>query len=159
MFFYLWWYVNIYSLFSLSVCLSISLFFIIFLMFIIFYNLEPGNWSAWINTTACNQTCGTGYWQVERRCDNPAPIGDGANCTDTNGNPSVYELIWQKCNTHDCPGIFLHTLLFFVLFIFQFLHNKSIYLNYLFIKFIVGFQLMETGRNGQNIVHVPKLVV
>lgn len=41
---------------------------------------------------------------IERTCDNPPPIGDGANCTDTMNNPSVYESIGAVCNLHDCPS-------------------------------------------------------
>lgn len=40
-----------------------------------------GNWSAWVNVSSCSKSCGDGYVNRRRTCDNPLPDEEGAYCT------------------------------------------------------------------------------
>ena len=54
----------------------------------------------WLNWTACDKECGSGYRQRERNCDNPLPKGNGKDCTGL-GNLTQTE----ACKVKECPGI------------------------------------------------------
>ncbi|XP_066297373.1 uncharacterized protein [Branchiostoma lanceolatum] len=56
-----------------------------------------GNWSPWTFWSSCDVTCGFGHQSRSRSCDNPRPLGGGANCT---GNSEET----QVCDTgQQCP--------------------------------------------------------
>lgn len=55
-----------------------------------------GGWSEW-SQAKCSKTCGTGVMYRTRKCDNPVPDKNGADC--------VGEAKETKdCNVKDCPG-------------------------------------------------------
>jgi len=64
-----------------------------------------GSWSDWVNGTC--DPCGaniTGYRNQTRYCNNPTPLGNGTNCTDSDNNEAVMETrVNVTCS--DCPGI------------------------------------------------------
>lgn len=41
---------------------------------------QDGKWSEWSEWSSCSQTCDGGEKSRERKCDNPAPSGGGADC-------------------------------------------------------------------------------
>jgi hypothetical protein len=55
-----------------------------------------GNWSGWVNSTACTVTCGGGSLTQTRTCTNPAPANGGLSCPG-NSEQTV------SCNTQACP--------------------------------------------------------
>ena len=63
-----------------------------------------GNWGIWNNLTDCNKTCAGGYYERERSCDNPPPVGQGELCIDLDGTPSLKEVKSFLCNNHSCPS-------------------------------------------------------
>ena len=54
-----------------------------------------GGWGTWGSFGRCSKTCGGGHKTRTRRCDNPAPSTNGANCPGSTSQ-SV------KCNTKTC---------------------------------------------------------
>ena len=57
-----------------------------------------GNYSNWSPFGICSKTCGGGEKIRTRKCDNPAPVGEGRNCSRL-GSPNDI----QPCNMHPCP--------------------------------------------------------
>jgi len=57
-----------------------------------------GGLGEWLNWTACDKECGSGYRQRERNCDNPLPKGNGKDCTGL-GNLTQTE----ACKVKECP--------------------------------------------------------
>ena len=57
-----------------------------------------GNYSDWSIFGACSKTCGGGQRRRNRTCDNPAPQGEGRNCSRL-GKPFEF----QPCNIQPCP--------------------------------------------------------
>ncbi|KAL5011020.1 hypothetical protein ScPMuIL_013325 [Solemya velum] len=57
---------------------------------------RDGGWSEWAEDGNCTVTCGGGTITYNRECNNPEPIGDGADCE---GNDTKTE----DCNTEPCP--------------------------------------------------------
>lgn len=57
-----------------------------------------GNYSTWSAFSSCSKTCGGGIKTRTRKCDNPAPIGDGKDCLRL-GLP--VESV--ACNAEECP--------------------------------------------------------
>ncbi|XP_035663694.1 coadhesin-like [Branchiostoma floridae] len=56
-----------------------------------------GNWSPWSFWSSCDVTCASGVQFRNRSCDNPPPIGGGANCSGVSDD-------FQVCNTSQlCP--------------------------------------------------------
>lgn len=47
----------------------------------IFYLLVDGGYSGWSDYTTCSTTCGPGTQKRTRECNNPTPIGTGADCS------------------------------------------------------------------------------
>ena len=41
---------------------------------------EAGNWGDWSPWSECSQTCGDGFRNRMRRCDDPAPLNNGPDC-------------------------------------------------------------------------------
>ena len=56
-----------------------------------------GGWSDWVSGS-CSATCGGGTETQTRTCDNPTPLGSGADCAGL-ATQSV------SCNTQACPGL------------------------------------------------------
>ena len=52
---------------------------------------EFGEWSE------CNAECDGGIETRTRQCNNPAPVGNGADCEGDNSES-------RECNTNPCPG-------------------------------------------------------
>ncbi len=61
--------------------------------------MVDGGWSDW-SDTVCNATCGPGFMDQERFCDDPAPANSGDGCT----GDSV-QATSNPCNLGPCPGI------------------------------------------------------
>ncbi|KAK3108064.1 hypothetical protein FSP39_000505 [Pinctada imbricata] len=55
-----------------------------------------GGWSQW-KDSGCSQTCGGGFIAKVRKCNNPAPVHGGRNCTGQS-----FSL--EDCNKNPCPG-------------------------------------------------------
>ena len=56
-------------------------------------HVVDGGWSDWGNWTECSVTCGIGVMSRERKCDSPAPVGDGRPCEGTRFDV-------KSCNTN-----------------------------------------------------------
>ncbi|CAC5403494.1 Coadhesin,Thrombospondin-1,Mucin-like protein,Hemicentin-1,Thrombospondin-2 [Mytilus coruscus] len=57
-----------------------------------------GNWSSWSNVSSCSTSCGDGYVNRSRSCDNPSPADGGASCTGASNDTIV-------CNEVVCSAI------------------------------------------------------
>lgn len=57
-----------------------------------------GNFSNWSAFGTCSKTCGGGERIRTRKCDNPAPVGEGRNCSRL--GPAIDAL---PCNPEPCP--------------------------------------------------------
>lgn len=57
-----------------------------------------GNYGNWSEFSPCTKTCGRGLKTRTRECNNPAPVGEGRNCSRL-GPPKEH---WP-CNTQPCP--------------------------------------------------------
>ncbi|XP_068752195.1 uncharacterized protein [Montipora capricornis] len=57
-----------------------------------------GNYSNWSTFGMCSKTCGGGEKIRTRKCDNPAPVGEGRNCSGL-GPP----IDARPCNNETCP--------------------------------------------------------
>ena len=57
-----------------------------------------GNYSNWSAFGTCSKTCGGGERIRTRKCDNPAPVGEGRNCS--RFGPPIDAL---PCNPEPCP--------------------------------------------------------
>lgn len=57
-----------------------------------------GNWSSWSKVSSCSTSCGDGYVNRSRSCDNPFPANGGASCTGASNDTIV-------CNEGVCPAI------------------------------------------------------
>ena len=64
---------------------------------LILVNGQWGNWEGWED---CTVTCGGGYQNRTRVCDNPAPAFGGNNCSDNGTNA----LETERCNENACLG-------------------------------------------------------
>ena len=61
--------------------------------------LVDGGWGGWTPWNECSKSCGEGTRLRERRCNNPKPENEGADCA---GNSTETELCQV---TAICPGI------------------------------------------------------
>ena len=61
-------------------------------------SLAHGNWTAWSEWSACNETCGMGKRWKERTCSDPPPGPGGNDCP---GNGTEME----ACEGFECPGV------------------------------------------------------
>ena len=59
-----------------------------------------GGWSVWTEWSVCTKTCGMGRRYRYRTCDNPAPFGNGTQCSGQNRDVAI-------CNLTACEGIML----------------------------------------------------
>lgn len=57
-----------------------------------------GNYGNWSSFGICSKTCGRGEKIRTRKCDSPAPVGEGRNCSRLGSSIDI-----QPCNTHPCP--------------------------------------------------------
>lgn len=55
-----------------------------------------GGWSAWLSLSDCSRSCGGGFRERRRSCDNPAPRNGGRICYGS-------KFYRYTCNTHACP--------------------------------------------------------
>ena len=55
-----------------------------------------GGWSAW-RPGKCSVTCGQGFLQLTRECNNPRPANGGRHCVGT-------DRYLRHCNKGCCPG-------------------------------------------------------
>ena len=55
-----------------------------------------GGWGSWSPHSSCSKTCGRGYKERTRQCNNPTPLHGGAECS---GPPNQIE----SCNPQACP--------------------------------------------------------
>ncbi|XP_076011872.1 A disintegrin and metalloproteinase with thrombospondin motifs 7 [Genypterus blacodes] len=55
-----------------------------------------GGWAPWSQWSACSRTCGAGFQNAQRDCDNPVPKNRGKYCL---GERQRYRI----CNTAPCP--------------------------------------------------------
>ena len=62
-----------------------------------------GGYSEWSEFEACTRTCGGGRLIRRRNCTSPPPAYAGRNCSGL--GPSAESI---KCNTENCPGLFVH---------------------------------------------------
>ena len=60
-----------------------------------------GNWTEW---TKCSASCGEGFQERERSCNNPVPENGGASC------PQDELTETRACKVKDCPGLYLYFL-------------------------------------------------
>ena len=65
-----------------------------------FIVLVHGRWSAWSKWSKCSVTCGGGYRQMTRSCDNPAPRNGGRPCR----GKTVHR---GRCGTRTCRSIYI----------------------------------------------------
>ena len=67
-----------------------------------------GLWGSWGSYGSCSRPCNGGVQERFRSCNKPAPAHGGSGCT---GSSKTV----RSCNTHKCPGQFMHSplLLFF----------------------------------------------
>ena len=59
-----------------------------------------GGWGDWNEWQTCQVSCGGGYQNRTRTCDNPTPQFEGEDCT-VDGS---LEYETQKCNENPCPS-------------------------------------------------------
>ena len=64
---------------------------------ILFSHLVDGKWNSWGDFSKCSTTCGPGIKVRNRKCNDPAPKGDGSQCPNR-GSESV------ACEKSPCPG-------------------------------------------------------
>ena len=58
-----------------------------------------GGFSDWSEFSPCSATCGNGFQERERACNNPVPENGGKNCSD------LGELTERRvCSVMECPG-------------------------------------------------------
>ena len=68
------------------------------LQFQTFLHIVNGQWGEWNTVGECSKTCGDGWQQWRRKCDAPAPKGNGNHCTGNDNNETI-------CNIKKCPGM------------------------------------------------------
>ena len=61
-------------------------------------NKVDGRWGDWGPWSTCTKSCGGGQEERTRRCNNPAPYGDGANCVGNNKET-------RDCNVEPCSTL------------------------------------------------------
>jgi len=54
-----------------------------------------GGWGSWSSYSSCSKTCETGTQSRSRECDNPVPVGMGADCSGDSEETTI-------CNTNSC---------------------------------------------------------
>ena len=59
-----------------------------------------GGWGSWI-LGKCNVTCGKGYLNCTRECNNPTPAHGGSDCVGS------YSEV-HPCDEGCCPGMYVH---------------------------------------------------
>ncbi|WAR22273.1 SRCR1-like protein [Mya arenaria] len=59
---------------------------------------EDGHWSTWASWGSCTVSCGGGYKQRHRYCNNPYPSQFGKVCIGS-------DIITVPCNTHECVKV------------------------------------------------------
>lgn len=80
-----------------------------------------GGYSNWQEWGPCSSTCGQGFQERIRLCDNPEPANGGRSCS----GPSIDS---RKCHVGLCPGrIHLLFVRVHIKFYFDFLHLISCY--------------------------------
>ena len=55
-----------------------------------------GQWGDWGTWSTCTKSCGGGQKERTRRCNNPAPYGNGRYCAGKNKET-------RDCNVESCP--------------------------------------------------------
>ena len=61
--------------------------------------MVDGQWTEWVDDTACSVTCGSGVLMQTRSCTNPSPANGGANCIGDEEQTGT-----TPCTLADCPG-------------------------------------------------------
>ncbi|XP_052773119.1 neurotrypsin-like [Mya arenaria] len=61
-------------------------------------NTVDGHWSTWASWGSCTVSCGGGYKQRHRYCNNPYPSQFGKVCIGS-------DIITVPCNTHECVKV------------------------------------------------------
>ena len=87
-----------------------------------------GGWSAWTGWSQCTKTCGLGRQYRYRSCDNPKPVGNGAQCPGDHRQVAI-------CNLQTCRG------------------NSHLYCEVIQIKTILSTNDRQTGKLYQNNFH------
>lgn len=82
---------------------NIYLVFYFLLHIFTFFFVVDGGWSDWNNLTMCSTTCGAGFQEQQRICNNPNPMYDGANCIG-----SATQTV--QCVYPICPGSYTFTI-------------------------------------------------
>jgi hypothetical protein len=62
-----------------------------------FLDPPPAQWSDWSWWTGCTESCGGGYQQRFRLCNNPPPVHGWPSCAGVKNETG-------ECNTHFCPS-------------------------------------------------------
>lgn len=76
-------------------------------LFVCIYHLDTnGNWGQWRTIIACSVKCGTGSRTKERKCDSPAPTGNGLACSRVNGERVLQETLVEPCQAAACPCMY-----------------------------------------------------
>ena len=66
-----------------------------------------GNWGAWTPTTVCSVSCGIGFIDKQRVCNQPLPSGTGLDCLKGVQTRGLTETGRDSCNPGTCPCKYL----------------------------------------------------
>ena len=67
---------------------------------LLFHIAVDGQWSKWIDWSACSRTCGIGQKRRSRTCTDPPPAHGGKKCAGKADET-------KECSNRICPGWFL----------------------------------------------------